>query len=297
MSKNDQRPKSNFNYQKLDEFFVQQSKAFTEICKSYWGEVGEGAVNGINGGITTGMSYRAESGMMALHAILGTAWGLHLSKILAQGITALDNNDRNIRETAVEVRLFNKLMELQGRENSVEPIINAINGILEEKKAPALAQEIIDELKLDPQAKNFDNLMAQICGVRGREILTAVSILGIVSAAAGFTVMETYNNDLVATALTTAAATGASLSSGLLRASATSSADISSSTYNAIKNINEGIFSTISPSLVEEGKAGEIEGGLSVMRAEIRKDLGQATKPVTTSRILAESQIVEMNRV
>ena len=31
MSKNDQRPKSNFNYQKLDEFFVQQSKAFTEI--------------------------------------------------------------------------------------------------------------------------------------------------------------------------------------------------------------------------------------------------------------------------
>ncbi len=236
----------------------QSAKAFGDICKSYPGKVAEGVIGGIVSGVTSGMSYRTESGMMALHAILGAAWGLGTLKTFFEGISALNSNDENIKKAEIEIRVFKELMRIKGEENSVAPIISTINDTLKRKGAPELSEEVILQLTHDPQEKNFDDLVRKVSDVNSRNLLIATSMLGIVSTVAGFAVMEAYKNDLPETIFTATAAATTSFSSGLLNATASSSANISENTYLAIKNMNDGIFFGLQSSLAEEGRSGEL---------------------------------------
>ncbi len=232
------------------------TRSFLQICKTYPGKVIEGALGGIVGGVTAGMSYKASEGMMGLHAILGTAWGLGTLKAFSEGYQASINNDKNIKKAETEIEIFKKLMEVKGEPNSIEPIILAIDGALEAKGAK-LDDKVKAQLRENPD-ENLKNLIGKASEVNSRNLLVAVSILGIVSTVVGFAVMEAYKNDLPETIFTAAAAATTSISSGLLNATTSSSADISENTYRALKIMNNLIHADLEISLAEKGEVGKL---------------------------------------
>ncbi len=232
------------------------TKSLRKIFETYPGKVAEGAFSGIAGVVTAGMSYRAESGMMALHAILGTTWGLSTLKAFSEGYQASINNDKNIKKAETEIEIFKKLMEVKGEPNSIEPIILAIDGALEAKGAK-LDDKVKAQLRENPD-ENLKNLIGKASEVNSRNLLVAVSILGIVSTVVGFAVMEAYKNDLPETIFTAAAAATTSISSGLLNATTSSSADISENTYRALKIMNNLIHADLEISLAEKGEVGKL---------------------------------------
>ncbi len=275
---------------KMEDFFTQTSKTLFEICSDERWKVADGITNAFFGAAFVGMSEMKEvaesEGMMGIHAALGGILSTKIIRTLAEAGTSIYYRNDNLTESAVEINLFKKLSELQGRSPSYEPIIEAINEALKKSDAPPISEEIIRFLKEDPQETNFIGLTRKNSEISNYKILALSAVLGIACTAAGGASMALTENSIPAAITTAVGLASSSIASATLNAATASPKNISENTYKALFLVNEKFFTSL-----KEDVESAIEGlpeSLDKLRAEVRKKTSSPLKLSSTSRVAIE---------